>query len=105
MNLQRTETELEQMADKLIIDVHKEFLKRAAQILAKVREGDVRWLQSFVISMVVRDLWTRNNAPNIKPEESAARTKEELAKLCESAGLELGNLEQFMANVARGGVV
>ena len=93
------------MAEKLIIDVHTEFLKRAAQILAKVREGETKWMQSFIISMVVRDLWTRNHAPHIPAGESQARTKEELAKLCEAAGLELGNLEEFMRNVVRGGVV
>ena len=93
------------MADKLIIDVHQEFLKRAASLLVRVREGNTQWLQSFVISMIVRDLWTRNNAPHIPAEESEARTKEELRKLCEQAGLDLGNLTEFMANVKKGGVV
>jgi hypothetical protein len=91
-------------ADKLIIDVHQEFLKRARQVLLKVREGNVQWLQSFVISMVVRDLWTRNHGL-LAPQDAIARTKEELTKLCEVAGLELGDLENFMAKVSRSGVL
>lgn len=91
--------------EKLVIDVHQEFLKRAAQILAKLKDGDVRFMQSFIISMIVRDIWTRNNAPHIRPEDSKAKTIEEVKKLCEKAGVDLGNLEKFMENVVKGGIV
>jgi len=92
------------MADKLIIDVHQEFIKRAREVLFKVKEGSTQWMQSFIISMVVRDIWTRNNA-RFPPLEAMAQTKEELAKLCEQVGVELGDLEAFMAKVTRSGVI
>ena len=99
-----SQEELHAMADKLIIDMHIEFLKRCRQILNKVRDGDLKFLQSFVISMIVRDIWTRNNA-SFEPEEAKAQTKEELAKLCEGVGLELGNLETFLANVQKSAIL
>lgn len=89
---------------KLIIDVHVEFLKRAVQVFLKVREGNVKWLQSFVISMVVRDLWTRNNTW-LQESEARQKTKEELAKLCEQAGVEIDDLEAFLSNVMKSGIL
>jgi len=89
---------------KLIIDVHGEFLKRAREVLLKVKDGSTTWMQSFIISLVVRDLWTRNHAL-VGSAEAIARTKEELAKLCEQCGLELGDLEAFMVKVSRSGVI
>ncbi len=101
----RDPREAEEMAEKLIIDVHKEFLKRATQILLKVRDGDVQFLQSFVISMIIRDLWTRNHAIYKTAEEAKAVTKEELYKLCEPIGLQLDELEKFMEKVTKGGIL
>lgn len=81
----------------MIIDLHKEFLKGAQVMLKKVQERDVRWMQSFIISMIIRDLYTRNT--NKYPAaEAMARTKEELHKLTEPIGLELGDLETFLSD-------
>lgn len=85
----------------LIIDLHKEFLKGAHVILLKVREQDIRFMQSFIIGMIVRDIYTRNTNQYSSQAEALARTKEELQFLCESVGLELGDVEKFLADFTK----
>lgn len=86
----------------IILDLHGQFLQAAEKILSEVRDRNINWMQSFIISTTIREIYTRNQNRFATPEEALFHTKEEIATLFAKVGLVTGDIEDFLRKSVSG---